>query len=357
MSWNKSKDVFALMCGHGTQLNGKWDSGCVYGKYTEADLMLEITKTAVKYLRLAGVKVLTDADKDNNRNMTSCVKWANKEKAKYYMSVHCDYKLASAGVAPLYVSSKGKKMAVAVGKAVAKSMGMKWKGAFKRTDLYELNVTDMPAVIFECGAIKADLKYLKDYKKYGKALADAICKFIGVAPYKKPATVTPAPVPVKSEAQQINDKAIELAWAAGTAASKYAYKGGAPTEKFKAAWKKYFPDKTNKAGCHQAVSLVLKTLGYPTMPTDKWSNILGYLKKHFTQVPFDYKESQLKAGDIWVRADKTNGKTTHHIMLIVNVNGKLAIAEAQQSKTFFHINTNIKKAVKRHDDVWLFRAK
>lgn len=180
MKWNKEKDIFALMVGHGTQTNGVWDSGCAYGKYTEADLMLPIVKVAVKMLRKSGVKVLTDADKGNNRNMVSSVAWANSKKCKLYMSVHCDYKLATPGVAPLYKSASGKEMATKVGKKAAKLMGMKWKGAFKRTDLYELNATTMPSVILETGAIKADLKYLKDYKKYGKSLAKAICAYIGV---------------------------------------------------------------------------------------------------------------------------------------------------------------------------------
>ena len=180
MTWNKKKDVFALMCGHGKSINGSWDCGCVYGTHTEADLMLAITKVAVRYLRNSGVKVLTDADKNNNRNMISCVQWANIKNAKMYMSVHCDYKLATKGVMPLYVSGSGKKMAKAVGKSVAKDMDMKWKGLSKRPDLYELTQTDMPAVIFETGAIKADLKHLKKSEKYGKALAKAICKYIGV---------------------------------------------------------------------------------------------------------------------------------------------------------------------------------
>lgn len=180
MKWNKKNDILALMVGHGTQLNGKWDSGCAYGKYTEAALMLKIVKVAVSKLRKSGVRVLTDADKGNNRNMKSSVAWANKNKCKLYMSVHCDYSKATAGVAPLYKTAKDKDFAVKVGKKVASLMKMKWKGAFKRTDLYELNAPTMTSVIFETGAIKADLKYLKNYKAYGKALAKAICAYIGV---------------------------------------------------------------------------------------------------------------------------------------------------------------------------------
>lgn len=178
MAWDKNKDVLALMVGHGKSLDGSWDPGCVYGSYTEAALMLPIVTAAVKYLRGKGIKVLTDADKKNNRNMTSCVMWANKKKADLYISVHCDYKGATKGVAPLYVSSAGKKIAKAVGKSVAKSMDMTWKGAIKRKDLFELNATDMPAVIFETGAIKADLKSLKKADQYGKALGKAIYKYI-----------------------------------------------------------------------------------------------------------------------------------------------------------------------------------
>lgn len=180
MNWNKKSDVLALMVGHGTQLNGVWDSGCVYGKYTEADLMLPIVKVAVKCLRRSGIRVITDADKGNNRNMKSSVAWANKVGAKLYMSIHCDYKFQKAGVAPLFKTSSGEAMAMTVGKKVAKYMGMKYRCSFKRTDLFELNATNMPAVIFETGAIRLDLKYLKSYKKYGRSLAKAICSYIGV---------------------------------------------------------------------------------------------------------------------------------------------------------------------------------
>lgn len=174
------KKKIALMVGHGTQTNGIWDSGCAYGSYTEAALMLKITKVAVKYLRDHGVEVITDADKNNNKNIIACVAWANREKVDYYMSVHCDYRYATAGVAPLYVSAAGKKMATEVGKSIAKEMGMKWKGAFRRTNLYELNATNMTSVILETGSIRYDLKFLKRYEQYGLALGKALCDFLGV---------------------------------------------------------------------------------------------------------------------------------------------------------------------------------
>ena len=171
----------AVQCGHGTSTDGSWDSGCVYGKYTEAGLMLKITKAAVKYLRASGITVISDADSGNNKNMIKDVQWANKEGVSLYVSIHCDYSKAPKGVMPLYVSSSGKKLATALNKAIKSDMGMKSRGVQKRTDLWELNGTDMTACILETGAIKADLATLRDQPdKYGKAIAKGICSYMGV---------------------------------------------------------------------------------------------------------------------------------------------------------------------------------
>ena len=177
-----SKKV-AVMCGHGKQTNGKWDAGCAYAGYTEAGLMLPITKAAVKHLRYNGITVISDADANNNRNMISDVAWANKEKVALYVSIHCDYSKAPSGVYPLYVSSNGKKLATALNSAISKGMPMKSRGVARRTDLYELNYTDAPACILETGAIKADLKTFKNnYDKYGKLIAQGIMDYLGVKP-------------------------------------------------------------------------------------------------------------------------------------------------------------------------------
>ena len=171
----------ALMCGHGKSKNGSWDAGTTYKGYSEAALMLPITKAAVKYLRSYGVKVISDADTNNNKNMLVDVAWANKEKATVYVSIHCDYSKAPSGVMPLYVSAKGKKLAQALNNTIKSGIPMKSRGVVKRTDLFELNGTDMPACILETGAIKADLKTLKNNPdKYGKLIALGIAKYLGV---------------------------------------------------------------------------------------------------------------------------------------------------------------------------------
>lgn len=170
----------ALMCGHGRSTDGTWDCGTSYGGNNEAALMLPITKAAVKYLRSYGVTVISDADTNNNKNMIADVKWANSEKAIIYVSVHCDYYKSPSGTLPLYVSAKGKELATKINNAVMSGMGMKTRGVTRRTDLYELNYTNMPACIFETGSIKADINTLKQSDKYGKCIAKGICDYLGI---------------------------------------------------------------------------------------------------------------------------------------------------------------------------------
>lgn len=173
--------TIAVHCGHGVSLDGSWDSGCVYKGHSEAKLMLAITKAAVKYLRASGVKVQSDADHGNNKNMIADVRQANNSGVAMYLSIHCDYSGAPKGVMPLYVSGSGKKLAKALNIAIKKDVGMKSRGVQRRTDLWELNGTDMPACILETGSIKADLATLKNHPdKYGKAIAKGICKYMGV---------------------------------------------------------------------------------------------------------------------------------------------------------------------------------
>ena len=174
--------TIAVQCGHGVSLDGSWDSGCVYNGHTEAALMLKITKAAVKYLRKSGVTVISDADHGNNKNMIADVRWANNLGCSLYVSIHCDYSGAPKGVMPLYVSGSGKKLGKCLEKSIKKDLKMKSRGVQKRTDLWELNGTDMTACILETGSIKGDLATLKGKPDtYGKAIAKGICSYLGVA--------------------------------------------------------------------------------------------------------------------------------------------------------------------------------
>lgn len=173
------KHKVAVFCGHGISLDGSKDVGTAYGGKTEVGYCLPITKACVKYLRNSGIEVVTDVP-NNNINMVKQVQKANKEKVEIEMSIHCDWYKGYKKVSPLYVSSKGKKLAKCVNSAVKSGMNMPSTGVIKRTDLYELNQTDMPAVLLETSSI-LDHKHLSQSDKYGKCIAKGICNYLGVA--------------------------------------------------------------------------------------------------------------------------------------------------------------------------------
>lgn len=177
----------AVFCGHGISSTGSMDSGCVYGKYTEAALVANITNSCVKYLKQAGVNVITDAPK-NKINMYAQVNRAESAKLKpdVYIAFHCDYSKSPKGTLPLYVSESGRQLAKRMNQYVVKYSSLKTRGLCKRTDLYELNATSMPAVIFECGSIKGDLQAMREeYDAIGFGAARGICKYLGV-PFNVP---------------------------------------------------------------------------------------------------------------------------------------------------------------------------
>lgn len=174
----------AVFCGHGTSQNGGWDSGCVYkhkGKtYTEAGLMKKVTESCVYYLRQCGIEVITDTP-SNYINMFKQVEKSNREKVRLHVAFHCDYSGSPAGTIPLYTSAQGRKLAVAMNKRVLQYSSLKTRGVCKRNDLYELNATHAPSVIFECGSIKRDLvKLVREYDAIGFGAARGICDYLGV---------------------------------------------------------------------------------------------------------------------------------------------------------------------------------
>ena len=181
-----SKHKIAVFCGHGKSLDGSRDVGTAYGGHTEVGYCLPITKACVKYLKASGIEVVTDVP-NNNINMIKQVELANREKVELEMSIHCDWYKGYKKVSPLYVSAKGKKLAQCVNDAVKKGMNMPSTGVVKRTDLYELNQTNMPAILLETSSI-LDHKHLSQSDKYGKCIAQGICKYLGVPFKTAPAT-------------------------------------------------------------------------------------------------------------------------------------------------------------------------
>lgn len=176
-----SRKTVTIFCGHGISKDGTMDSGCVYGKYTEAALMEKITRSAVYYLKQCNLNVITDVP-GNKINMYAQVDKANASGADLFVSVHCDYYKAESGTLPLYTSEEGREAAKWMNKYVMFYSSIPTRGLGKRTNLYELNATNMPAVIFECGSIRWDRKrFSREYDFIGFGIARGICKYLGVA--------------------------------------------------------------------------------------------------------------------------------------------------------------------------------
>lgn len=182
-----------LVIGHGISSNGSWDSGCVDGPYTEADLMKPIVGVAVDVLRFYGVDVHTDYP-ENDMNINACVAYANSVGVDAYVSLHCDWNQAPSGTYPIAHpnSGSGQRLANAINASVMLRMGMGTRGLLLRDD-WEVTDTDMPACIFETGAISADINKLLDYNTYGKAVAFGILDYFGIS-YNGD-TPTPSPTP------------------------------------------------------------------------------------------------------------------------------------------------------------------
>lgn len=174
----------AVFCGHGTTTDGGWDTGCTYeykGKmYTESALMKRVTESCVYYLRQCKLEVITDVP-GNKINMVKQVEKSNAEKVDLHVAFHCDYSGSPAGTIPLYTSTEGRKAAVKMNKAVMHYSSLKTRGVKYRNDLYELNCTTAPSVIFECGSIKKDLfTMVREYDAIGFGAAKGICEYLGI---------------------------------------------------------------------------------------------------------------------------------------------------------------------------------
>lgn len=169
--------------GHGRGDDGRWDPGCMWGKYQEAKLMIPICRSMTKYLREKGVYVYTDAYDGNNKNLNWTLKRVKESNVSVLVNVHCDYKKAPKGTMPLYRYSDQKKLAKCLNNGVHKYVKMKNRGLKRRKDLKTLNRTrgTCVACLFETGSIKKDNKLLRTkYDAYGKGLAKGVCDYLGI---------------------------------------------------------------------------------------------------------------------------------------------------------------------------------
>lgn len=184
-----AKYIVYVETGHGLDDEGKWDTGCSWSDgsktYQEADVMLPIAKAMVSYLRKSGVKVYTDADEDNNKNLAQTLDFLDEHReVDAFINLHCDWAEAASGTMPLYKTDEQLALAKALNEGVHSCVDIPDRGPAYRDDLETLTNEKVHcnAVLFESGSIKADNTVLtKEYDAYGKGLAKGLCQYLGVS--------------------------------------------------------------------------------------------------------------------------------------------------------------------------------
>ena len=165
-------------------------------------------------------------------------------------------------------------------------------------------------------------------------------------------------------ANQINKMALHMAWPAGTPESEYGYKKGYPTREY-AGIHMQWPNRTMEvsstygagpkygASCDRFVGCVIWAVSqnnefdpeYPKGSGFKSSQQGGYMKKHpekWEKLEYTGDTSVLMPGDIVTYSKKSDGSGAH-ILIVVKVDGQLAIAEAALNSTYPHINNDLNK--------------
>jgi N-acetylmuramoyl-L-alanine amidase len=120
----------------------------------EADVALSISIKLAEGLIERGLNVFLTRTADVFVELADRCEIANDFEADYFLSVHLNSDGATtAGIETLYASSNGKAFAAPIQAALISATGDKDRGLKKRTDLYVLNGTEMPAILTEVGFI------------------------------------------------------------------------------------------------------------------------------------------------------------------------------------------------------------
>lgn len=106
----------------------------------------------IAYLRAAGhtaYDCTDDVGRTQSANLSNIVKKCNAHKVDLDISIHLNAG-GGTGVEVLYYSNTGKTFAERISSKIADALGLKNRGAKKRTNLYVLKHTKAAAVLVEC---------------------------------------------------------------------------------------------------------------------------------------------------------------------------------------------------------------
>lgn len=165
-----------ISSGHGKYVRG------ASGYIDEVDEARKVVETVAEYLRSAGVNVKTFHDNTStsqNQNLNTIVNYHNAQSRDLDVSVHFNaYSTTSKpmGVEVLYVTQSS--LASKTSQAIANAGHFINRGGKKRTDLFFLNSTEMPAILIETCFVDSKADTDLYHQHYG-AICEAIAETIG----------------------------------------------------------------------------------------------------------------------------------------------------------------------------------
>ena len=205
--------VVALSDGHGMETSGKRTPKLptLGGRQIkENEFNRAVVALVDKDLKRHGIKTVLVAPTDADTSLAQRVRTANNAKANIYVSVH--YNAGSGvlnsnqgGIETYYYggSASSEKLARFIHNELIKGTTQRNRGLKKGNHLYEVNSTNMPAVLLECGFMDNEREALlmidqNFQKETAVEITKGICQYFGVT-YKAetvpPKVVPPVPTP------------------------------------------------------------------------------------------------------------------------------------------------------------------
>jgi N-acetylmuramoyl-L-alanine amidase len=173
--------------------HGGNDSGAVGPNgLNESDVVLDIAMQVAAALQQLQLETKLTRTCDAFVELGQRCHIANDWVADYFVSIHCNSNGPSAvGIETLYATEDGEALAIPIQEMLLDATGDTDRGLKYRSDLYVLNVTQMPAVLAEVGFIShPPTEQLFKTEPYRRLVADAIAagiaKFLNLAPPPPP---------------------------------------------------------------------------------------------------------------------------------------------------------------------------
>ena len=153
----------------------------------ESDIVLGISLELQKILKSKGVDVVVTRNSDVFLTLSQRTNILNQNKVNYAVSIHINAaNNRSANYVSTFIQTKGgeaEKLANIVQSEMTKEIG--WSdGGLRVQNLYMTRMTNMPAILVECGFIsnaeqEKELRKPEVQKKFAKAIANGILEHIG----------------------------------------------------------------------------------------------------------------------------------------------------------------------------------